>query len=42
MKTYTVRRSGDQLCNLLKQLKLGVRTEMVERMTVEPGWFENL
>jgi restriction system protein len=28
---------GDHLCDLLKQLKLGVRTEMVERMTVEPG-----
>jgi restriction system protein len=33
---------GDQLCNLLKQLKLGVRTEMVEKMTVEPGWFDTL
>lgn len=33
---------GDQLCDLLKQLKLGVRTELVERMAVEPSWFENL
>jgi restriction system protein len=33
---------GDQLCDLLKQLKLGVRTEMVEKMTVEPGWFDTL
>jgi restriction system protein len=33
---------GDQLCDLLKQLKLGVRTEMVEKMTVEPVWFESL
>jgi restriction system protein len=33
---------GDQLCDLLKQLKLGVRTELVEKMTVEPGWFEGL
>jgi restriction system protein len=33
---------GDQLCNLLKQLKLGVRTEMVEKMTVEPEWFDTL
>jgi restriction system protein len=32
---------GDQLCDL-KELKLGVRTEMVEKMTVEPGWFEPL
>jgi restriction system protein len=33
---------GDQLCDLLKRLKLGVRTEMVEKMTVEPGWFDGL
>jgi restriction system protein len=33
---------GDQLCDLLKDLKLGVRTEMVERMSVEPNWFEDL
>ena len=33
---------GDQLCDLLKQLKLGVRTEMVEKMTVEPTWFDGL
>ena len=33
---------GDQLCDLLKQLKLGVRTEMVEKMTVETEWFGEL
>lgn len=33
---------GDQLCDLLKQYELGVRTEQVEKMTVEPGWFEGL
>lgn len=33
---------GDYLCDLLKQLKLGVRTEMVEKMTVETAWFEGL
>lgn len=33
---------GDQLCDLLKQLKLGVRTEMVEKMIVEPAWFDGL
>jgi restriction system protein len=33
---------GDQLCDLLKQLKLGIRTELVEKMTVEPGWFDGL
>jgi restriction system protein len=33
---------GDQLCDLLKQLKLGVTTEMVEKMTVEVSWFDGL
>jgi restriction system protein len=33
---------GDQICDLLKQLKLGVRTDMVEKMTVDPGWFNAL
>ena len=33
---------GDQLCDLLKDLKLGVRTEMVEQMSVEPSWFQDL
>jgi restriction system protein len=33
---------GDQLCDLLKQLKLGVVTELVEKMTVQPAWFDRL
>jgi restriction system protein len=33
---------GDQLCDLLKDLKLGVRTEMVEQVNVETGWFNSL
>lgn len=33
---------GDQLCDLLKGLKLGVRTEMVEQINLDPGWFSNL
>jgi restriction system protein len=33
---------GDQLCDLLKQLKLGVKTEMVEQMTVEQNWFQDI
>lgn len=33
---------GDQLCDLLRQLKLGVRTEMVEKMTVDGEWFTRL
>ena len=30
---------GDSLCDLLKSLKLGVTTEMVERVVVEADWF---
>jgi len=33
---------GDLLCDLLKDLKLGVRTEMVEQVTIEPNWFADL
>jgi restriction system protein len=33
---------GDQLCDLLKRLKLGVQTEMVERMIVDQDWFARL
>lgn len=33
---------GDLLCDLLKELKLGVRTEMVEQVNVEPGWFSDV
>jgi restriction system protein len=33
---------GDQLCDLLRQLKLGVRTELVEKMTVDNEWFGKL
>ena len=30
---------GDLLCDLLKQLNLGVRTELVEKVVVETSWF---
>ena len=30
---------GDTLCDLLKRLKLGVSTEMVERVVVDADWF---
>ena len=30
---------GDTLCDLLKGLKLGVSTEMVERVVIDAGWF---
>jgi restriction system protein len=33
---------GDQLCTLLKELKLGVHTEIVERVVVDRSWFEQL
>jgi restriction system protein len=33
---------GDQLCDLLKKAKLGARTELVEKMTVEPDFFDRL
>lgn len=33
---------GDQLCDLLKQLKLGVRVELVEQSVVEENWFETV
>ena len=32
---------GDRLCDLLKDYKLGVRTEMVEDVTLQPDWFAN-
>lgn len=30
---------GDRLCDLLKQFDLGVKTEIVEKVTVDPTWF---
>lgn len=30
---------GDHLCDLLKDLKLGVHTEIVERIVIETDWF---
>lgn len=33
---------GDQLCDLLKQLNLGIRTEQVEKVTVDQDWFGRL
>jgi restriction system protein len=33
---------GDQLCNLLYELKLGVRTEIVEHVVVEKSWFDQI
>jgi len=33
---------GDQLADKLKELALGIRTELVEKVTVEPEWFLSL
>jgi restriction system protein len=33
---------GDLLCTLLKDLKLGVTTEMVEKATVDSEWFKKI
>ncbi|MFZ0338711.1 MAG: restriction endonuclease [Terracidiphilus sp.] len=30
---------GDSLCDLLKNLKLGVTTKMVEEVSIDPSWF---
>ena len=30
---------GDQLCRILKELGLGVATESVEQITIDPDWF---
>ncbi|HCR85669.1 MAG TPA: restriction endonuclease [Alphaproteobacteria bacterium] len=31
---------GEELCQLLKNLKLGVETKIIEECTVQPEWFE--
>lgn len=33
---------GEQLAEKLKELKLGVQTEMIEKVTIDKGWFSNL
>ena len=33
---------GDELCDLLKQLKLGITVEMVEKMKIETDWFSTI
>jgi restriction system protein len=33
---------GESLCELLKQLRLGVDVKMVEEVSVDPKWFESL
>ena len=33
---------GDQLADKLKELSLGIKTELVEKVSVDPDWFINL
>ena len=33
---------GDRLCDLLKENRLGVETEMIERVRIRSGWFEGI
>jgi restriction system protein len=33
---------GDELAEKLKELSLGVKTELVERVSIDPAWFEHL
>jgi len=33
---------GEQLAEKLKELQLGVKTEMIEKVTIEKDWFSNL
>jgi len=34
--------AGDQLADKLKELRLGITTEMVESMDINPDWFKNI
>lgn len=33
---------GDEVCELLKRLKLGVSTQLIESVTIDPDWFEKI
>lgn len=33
---------GDQLADKLKELSLGIKTEVIEKITVNDGWFKNI
>jgi restriction system protein len=33
---------GDSLCDLLKNLRLGVTTRMVEEVSIDPSWFAKI
>ena len=33
---------GDQLANKLKELGLGIKKELVEKVTLDENWFKNI
>lgn len=33
---------GDELCDLVKELRLGTHVEMVEEVTIDPDWFSKI
>jgi restriction system protein len=33
---------GDQLADKLKELRLGIKTEMVENVDIDIAWFKNI
>jgi len=33
---------GDQLADKLKELRLGIKAEMVESVEVDPDWFKTI
>jgi hypothetical protein len=33
---------GDLLCEKLKEFRLGVKTEQIEEVTIQPEWFEKI
>ena len=33
---------GDELARKLKELGLGVKTELIEQVSVDPAWFQGL
>jgi restriction system protein len=33
---------GDQLADKLKELRLGIKTEMVESVDIDSNWFKNI
>ena len=33
---------GDRLCDLLKETSLGLSVEMIEKVTINPDWFDSI